>query len=264
MTSDEGDHGDERPIPHLTIRTRRTIGGTGDETVVSSVYCPVQERSVAIDRCETCVRYNALHFDPASRQTSLLCRSEASPGPAEEAAQRDSVRGPPDPGTPLADIMSKDVVCVRADVDLDEVKELMIVHGFGGIPVVDEDGKPVGMVSRSDVIRADHDRGKTGELRRVTARPKSRGGFGLGPGYRVYEAAKVTAGEAMNPIALALHESSNIGQASSLMAYEGIHRLPVVSDDGDIVGILSSLDLLRWFGRRSGYLIPTGAVRKHG
>ena len=86
----------------------------------------------------------------------------------------------------------------------------------------------------------------------------------MGPGFHVYEPAKLTAGDVMSPLVLTLHESSNIGQASSLMAYEGVHRLPVVSDEGRVVGILSSLDVLRWFGRRSGYLIPPGVVHRHG
>jgi CBS domain-containing protein len=45
------------------------------------------------------------------------------------------------------------------------------------------------------------------------------------------------------------------------MAFEGVHRLPVVSDGGEVVGILSALDVLRWFGRRAGYLIPPSRPR---
>ena len=63
----------------------------------------------------------------------------------------------------------------------------------------------------------------------------------------------------MSPVVLSVHESCNIGQAAALMAFEGVHRLPVVGDLGEVVGILSSLDVLRWFGRRSGYLIPNRA-----
>lgn len=264
MTMDN--HGNGQPrFSRLTVRARHTLSADGEEAITSTVYCPVQERSVAVVECEACSRFHSLHFDPAARTTSVACHAEvAGVAPEEEAALRDAVGGPPDPATPLADIMTKEVVCVRADVGLDVVRQLMVERGFGGVPVVDADGKPVGIVSRADVLRAERETGEGEEGIRVTAQPKQRDDIGLGPGFHLYEPAKVTAGDVMSPLVLSLHESSNIGQASSLMAYEGVHRLPVISDDGRVVGILSSLDVLRWFGRRSGYLIPPNNPRKHG
>ena len=44
------------------------------------------------------------------------------------------------------------------------------------------------------------------------------------------------------------------------MAYEGVHRLPVVSDDGRVVGLVSSIDVLAWMGRHSGYVLPERAA----
>jgi CBS domain-containing protein len=264
MTSQPTDN-DQARAARLTIRTRRTLDGEGEETMTSTVYCPVQERSVAVVECEACQRFHSLHFDPATKSSSVVCGAEGGGvAPAEEAALRDAVGGLPDPATPLAEIMSKDVVCVRPEVSIDEVRALMVDRGFGGIPVVDADGKPIGIISRADVLRSEHDQGDTAEAKRVTAKPKDLDEAGLGRGFHVYEPAKVTAADVMSPLVLTLHESSNIGQASSLMAYEGVHRLPVVSDDGRVVGILSSLDVLRWLGRRSGYLIPPGTVRRHG
>lgn len=241
---------------HLTIRTRRTIAGDGEETSFSTAFCPLHERSVAIVECEGCSRFHSLHFDPGDRATSVVCGAAPEP-PHEE------IGGPPDPATPLAAIMTRDVVCVRADVDVAEVREIMVDRGFGGMPVVDEDGKPIGIISRADVLRAERDRGDTDEAQRVTAKPKDHDDLGLGQGFHAYEPAKMTVGDVMSPLVLALHESSNVGQASSLMAYEGIHRIPVIADDGRVVGLLSSLDVLRWFGRRSGYLIPPGHTHRH-
>jgi CBS domain-containing protein len=77
----------------------------------------------------------------------------------------------------------------------------------------------------------------------------------LEAGMHIEEPVPVTALDVMSP-ALALHEQSNIGQAASLMAFEGVHCLPVVADRGEVVGVVSALDILRWFGRHSGYLIP--------
>jgi CBS domain-containing protein len=91
---------------------------------------------------------------------------------------------------------------------------------------------------------------------RVSARPTERDRLDLEPGLRVYEPAPLTAGDVMSPVAFSLPESSNIGQAAALMAFEAVHGLPVVADAGEVVGIVSALDILRWFGQCSGYLIP--------
>jgi CBS domain-containing protein len=259
------DGGASHRAPRLTIRTRHTLGADGEDKTATTVFCPVQERSVAVAECEGCTKFHSLHFDPGSRLTTVHCESmEAPVAPEEEAALRDAAGGLPDPQTPLAEIMTKDVVCVRGEVDINVIRDLMVERGFGGVPVVDDEGRPIGIISRADVLRSEHDREGGEEAERVTAKPHEREAIGFEPGFHVFEPAKVLARDVMSPLVLALHESSNIGQASSLMAYEGVHRLPVVADDGKVVGLLSSLDVLRWFGRRSGYLIPSGAVRRHG
>jgi CBS domain-containing protein len=63
----------------------------------------------------------------------------------------------------------------------------------------------------------------------------------------------------MTPVTFVLPENASIAQAAALMAYEGVHRIPVVSCSGDIVGLVSSLDVLRWLGQASGYLVPACA-----
>ena len=41
------------------------------------------------------------------------------------------------------------------------------------------------------------------------------------------------------------------------MALEHIHRLPIVTDDGRVAGIVTSIDVLRWLARQDGYVVPT-------
>lgn len=228
-------------VRSLLLRSRRTLGRNGQESIASTLYCLAQERSVPVAECEACKRFHALHFEPASRATLVRCRCEkAAPAPTNVTALSHASGGPPDPVTPVADIMTKEVICVRADVDLQQVKRLLLERGISGVPVVDEQGKPIGIVSRADVLRFDFEQDDAP----------------LDPDHGLREPARVTAGDIMTPIVLTLHENSNLGQAASLMAFEGVHRLPIVSDKGEVVGVLSALDVLRWFGRRSGYFIP--------
>ena len=258
-----GPTGGERQIPHHTIRNAHIVGDDGEESVVASVYCPLRERSTAVRECESCRRFHALHFDKSSRTTSVVCHAgQAAQGTAEADPLRSvGVDVPVNPETPLAGIMTRDVICVRPEVPLDQITALLVRHEISGMPVVDTAGRPVGMVSRADVLRATEERGDTEEARRVASRSGEAAPLEMEQGFHVYEPVSVTARDVMTPVVVQLHESASIRQAASLMAYEGVHRLPVVSDDGKVVGILSSLDVLRWFGRCCGYLIPPARKR---
>ncbi|WP_437682191.1 CBS domain-containing protein [Sorangium sp. So ce131] len=258
----------EHPTPRQPIRSAHIVGPGGGVSMVATVYCPVQERSAALTECQACQRFHALHAEAGARATSVVCQpgQAAADGSAASAAREDGgllrdMDRPLDPEAPLAEVMTRNVICVRPDVDLDQIVALLVRHGINGMPVVDEAGKPVGMVSRADVLRAAQERGDTAEAARVTARLGDGALLEIEPGLRVLEPVQITASDVMTPVVVKLHESASIRQAAALMAYEGVHRLPIVSDDGKVVGILSSLDVLRWFARRCGYLIPPGRRR---
>lgn len=248
---------DELSIPHIAIRRRRTVSAGGEVSVASTVYCPARDRSIALDECARCSHFHGLDAGVEVRETVVSCGSEEALQRSREGASlRDGRGGPPDHGTPIADIMTSDVVCVSAGVALEDAMRILVENGFGGVPVVDEAGRPIGIFSKTDVVRREHERGDTEEV--STARPRERDGQELGPGYHVCESTSVDVSEAMTPLVLSLEEGASVGQAASLMAFEGIHRLPVVTEDGQVVGLLTALDVLRWFGRRSGYLVPRG------
>jgi len=113
------------------------------------------------------------------------------------------------------------------------LRTLLVDRGFGGVPVVDAEGKPIGVVTKTDLLRAE-ERG---------------------------DGAESQVHAIMTDLAIAVHEGMSIAQASALMAYEGVHRIPVVDDEQRVVGVLSALDVLHWLGQRSGYLMR--AVAPH-
>lgn len=53
----------------------------------------------------------------------------------------------------LKDIMTKKVVTIKKGETVERAAQLMLEHNFGGLPVVDEDNKVVGMVTDSDVFK---------------------------------------------------------------------------------------------------------------
>ena len=68
-----------------------------------------------------------------------------------------------DVSTPVVEIASRDLVTVDPDQSLDEALRLMAQHQVRRLPVVEEDGKPVGIVAQADIARQADDQ-KTGEV----------------------------------------------------------------------------------------------------
>jgi CBS domain-containing protein len=129
---------------------------------------------------------------------------------------------------PLSLIMARKVVCVRADLDASEARSRMLSRGASGLPVVDNWGRAIGVISSSDLL--EHE---------ISAQPSGR---------------KVS--DVMTPLVFSLDPDASIGQAAALMAYEGIHRVVIVDRSGYVVGLVSSIDIARWLGSRAGH--PVG------
>lgn len=61
-------------------------------------------------------------------------------------------------------------------------------------------------------------------------------------------------------ISFMLAETVSLSRAAALMAYEQVHRLPVVSTERRVVGVISALDVAGWLARNDGYVVPSPAV----
>lgn len=222
------------PPQRLDVRIRTVLSPYGAPDIEASVFCARRERSVSLSECATCEASAGVRVSSAGRPSQLLCRFT----PLEELTPAPSPLGRDDQlaaklAVPIGGIMTRDVTCVRAEMPVSALRTLLVERGFGGVPVVDAEGKPIGVVTKTDLLRAE----AQGEEETRAVR------------------------SIMTDLAIAVHEGMSIAQASALMAYEGVHRIPVVDDDHRVVGILSALDVLHWLGQRSGYLMR--AVAPH-
>ena len=142
-------------------------------------------------------------------------------------------------------IMSREVICLKPETTVESLRAILVENGISGAPVVNEHGKIVGIVSITDVVRDQHERGETEDHEEV--RLPSGGGvnYSPGPGFRVMDPG-ATVADVMSPKVITIKESTPIAEAAALMAKNHVHRLPVVSDAGKVVGLVSSLDILGW------------------
>lgn len=148
--------------------------------------------------------------------------------------------GPMMPGMKVTEVMTANVVTVGADVSVRDVAVVLVAHRISGVPVVDGDGRLLGVVSETDIVQKE------------ARAPRARGGFlrWLDPETGEIR-AKVdarTAGEAMTAPAVTIEADQTVSAAASRMLEAGCKRLPVTRD-GQLVGIVSRGDLVRAFIR---------------
>jgi regulator of cell morphogenesis and NO signaling len=151
--------------------------------------------------------------------------------------------------------MTGNVVCVREDMSIEALAALLIERGISGVPVVDAAGFPVGVVSKTDLVREHYADGEAAIPEPLQVKEHRGIEFMLGASFGAAPAGRGTVGDIMTPLAFTLYEHSPISQAAALMAFEGVHRVPVVSNDGRVIGVLSALDVMRWLAQHDGYLV---------
>jgi CBS domain-containing protein len=139
----------------------------------------------------------------------------------------------------VSDLMTKDVVSVTTTTKLREAAALLVEKRISGVPVVDESGDVVGVLSEADIlVKAG---GSTSRSRLL--------GWLFEPELGMEDKVRAeTVGEAMSapPITIAAHRP--VYEAARLMVAEGVNRLPVVAD-GMLIGIITRADVVRAFTR---------------
>lgn len=141
-------------------------------------------------------------------------------------------------GTKVSEVMTISVVAVREDAGFKEMVTTLRNRRISALPVIDAGGQVIGVVSEADLLiketRPALPRGLTRLAWRLRQRSKADG---------------VTAGEVMTRPAVTVSEDALVGQAAKLMQSRLVKRLPVVSADGTLRGIVSRADLLSVYER---------------
>lgn len=262
----------------LDVRVRRVAAGDGEETAQMLVHCPFRGRTMDLAECAACDHAEGLTLDSASPDDwALYCARAATLATAAAVGEGGMTIGAA-LCTPISALMSRDVVCVREDVGVEALTALFLDRSISGAPVVDEHGRAIGVVSKTDLLRERREHDDTEVLETGLSEPlRARAPLGyvdeLGPGFHAERAAGPTVRDIMTPLVFALPEDAPVSRAAALMAYEGVHRIPVLAkgsmaprgtavrrDAGDvrgaeIVGILSSMDVLRWVAEQGGFIV---------
>jgi CBS domain-containing protein len=140
----------------------------------------------------------------------------------------------------VKNVMTKRVISVGPRTPLKEVARLLVSKRVSGLPVVDEDGSVLGVVSEGDILVKERGRPGRGSL--------------LDHLFEVngHEAGKHEArdaADAMTSPAITIRPERPIAEAAAMMLDRCVNRLPVVDHHGKLLGIVTRADLVRAFVR---------------
>ena len=142
----------------------------------------------------------------------------------------------------VRDIMTTNVVTVRAGASYKEIAMRLRENRVSAFPVLDEDGTVIGVVSEADLL-----------LKEVLSLSEDDALEGARPGIlrqRAQEKARaVTAADLMSRPAVTVAPEDSVEHAARLMYARGVKRVPVTDAAGRLVGIVSRADVLSVFGR---------------
>ncbi len=139
---------------------------------------------------------------------------------------------------PVSTIMTKDVARAAPDTLIGEVADLMARRKISGLPVVDEDDKVVGVISNRDFLAA-LGGDKSGTFMQIISDCLK------GIGCLAVEARNRRAEELMTSPPVTAPPETPVMEAAHIMAVRGINRIPIVDENGRLLGIVSRADIVQ-------------------
>lgn len=123
----------------------------------------------------------------------------------------------------VADLMTIDPITIGVDASIEEAEEVLRRHHITGLPVVNEDGRLVGVISQTDLLY----------LAAPTVQSLIR-----------HKPSGIRVGEVMSTPPVTIDTSASIGDAARLMDAGRLHRLVAVDQASRPIGVLSAMDFV--------------------
>jgi CBS-domain-containing membrane protein len=139
---------------------------------------------------------------------------------------------------PISEVMTRQVIALTPEMTVAQAWELMLEHAVKAMPVVDERQRVLGMLTDEDLI---HRAGLLTHLS-VASRLDEKTLKDQLTGLRT---SSLHVEDAMSKPAITARVSESLGAAAARMAQHEIKRLPVVDETGQLVGVVSRVDILQ-------------------
>lgn len=144
------------------------------------------------------------------------------------------------------DLMTEKTVCVKPETTIKDLIKILVKNNINGVPVVDKNGRLVGVVSKTDIVEYDAKVSKklrissqksfykdtNGKLKKDFEKVKKTKDFG-----------KTIVKDIMTTQAITAKADDTIDRLAKIMFDKKVHRV-IIQDKGSVVGIVSTLDIL--------------------
>ncbi len=143
----------------------------------------------------------------------------------------------------VGDVMNKAPVQVSANQTMTEAADVLAEHGVSTAPVMDEQGRCVGILSATDFLQRECGAGHadeqslTGETHRLV-KPPGEQSFHINSVPESMVSCHMTLG------VQSVSADATLLKAAHIMNTEHIHRLPVLDNDGRVIGMISTMDIV--------------------
>ncbi|WP_405595487.1 CBS domain-containing protein [Streptomyces sp. NBC_01410] len=154
----------------------------------------------------------------------------------------------------VGNVMVGEVISVMPATPFKDVAKLLAEHDITGLPVLDDDGRVLGVVSESDLLVRQASAGGADEEQQG---PRHGRTAGSAADTRDDKREGLTAGLLMSAPAITVKAEDTVAKAARTMLRRGVERLPVVDAADRLVGIVTRRDLLQVFLR------PDSEIRRH-
>jgi CBS domain-containing protein len=138
----------------------------------------------------------------------------------------------------VRDVMSTHVIAVRRDAPYKDMAGMLHAQRVSAFPVLDDDNKVIGIVSEADLLTKEALEGTVPRTLQSLTRQRVR-----------TQVNALTAGDLMTEPPVTIGPDELVSHAARLMYNQRVKRLPVVGDDGTLIGIVSRSDVLSVYGR---------------
>lgn len=147
------------------------------------------------------------------------------------------------------DIMTTEVIAIGPEAAVTKAAGLLETHRISGLPVVDQDGRLVGVITQSDLIQQARDLELPPAISLMDLRI-----FLETPSHFQRRLEKMLGGtvrQVMSDKPISISPETPISKIAGLMERKKVHTLPVLEGER-LVGVIGKIDLIRALAREAG------------
>jgi len=141
------------------------------------------------------------------------------------------------------DVMVKKVITINKNASVAELSELLIKNKISGVPVVDDSGKLVGIATEGDLIVRDADLHFPGYFKLLDSIIYLESLNKFKRNLRKYLGTKVE--DVMTSKVKIVKEDTPVNVVANIMIRDNVNRVPVLDNDGNLVGIITRADIVK-------------------